>query len=117
MKQYFKRSEFACKCGCGLNNIDAQFAENLNTARHLANTPFVITSGTRCPAHNKASGGMPSSSHVKGLAVDIRTKDSQERFRVMQGLIQLGFNRIGVSKHFIHVDDDTQKPADVMWMY
>ena len=117
MKNYFTASEFACKCGCGLNNINQLFIEDLNTARHLAGIPFVITSGTRCPAHNKRSGGLANSSHVSGLAADIRAKDAQERFKVIQALIQLGFNRIGVSKHFIHVDCDTTKPANVMWTY
>jgi len=117
MKQYFKLHEFACKCGCGLNNVTDQFKEDLNTARHIANIPFVINSGVRCPAHNKRVGGLPSSSHQLGLAVDIKADNSESRFKIMQGLIQVGFSRIGVHKTFIHVDVDTSKPANVMWLY
>jgi len=93
------------------------FIEDLNIARHLANTPFIINSGVRCPAHNKRVGGLPSSSHQLGLAVDIKANDSESRFKIMQGLIQVGFTRIGIHKTFIHVDIDRTKPVNLIWLY
>jgi hypothetical protein len=32
-------------------------------------------------------------------------------------LFEAGFNRIGIHEHFIHVDDDPSKDADVVWLY
>lgn len=114
---YFNKSEFACKCGCGLDNINSMLVEELNIARAIADTPFVITSGCRCEMHNKNVGGLAGSAHTKGLAVDIRTNDSRERFKILQALMLCKFERIGINRHFIHVDIDETKPFDVAWMY
>jgi uncharacterized protein YcbK (DUF882 family) len=117
MKHYFDESEFECKCGCGLNNVNQALIEDLNVARHIAGIPFVITSGSRCEAHNKNSGGSRTSSHLGGYAADIRADDSEERFKVLEALITAGFKRIGIAKHFIHVDNDTRKPQGITWLY
>lgn len=117
MKQHFQPHEFDCKCGCGLNNMNLSFLDDLNTAREIAQIPFVITSGSRCPVHNKRERGLSNSAHLKGLAVDIKTDSSIARFKTIQALQYVGFNRIGISKHFIHVDNDVTKPSPVMWMY
>ena len=117
MKSYFSHSEFECKCGCGKNNIDGALVEDLNIARTIAGIPFIVTSGCRCGAHNKRSGGLPNSAHVSGNAVDLRADDSQERFNILMGLISAGFTRIGISKHFVHVDNDRSKPKKVAWLY
>ena len=117
MKNHFKHSEFECKCGCGLNNINGELLEDLNVARSIADTPFIITSGARCAVHNKNVGGLANSSHLTGHAVDIRADDSQERSLILEGLVLAGFKRIGISKHFIHVDNDPSKPNQVAWLY
>ncbi len=114
---YFKPSEFTCRGGCGGSNISAKLIERLDMARGVAGVPFVITSGYRCPKHNKAVGGKPTSSHLKGLAVDIATPDSPTRFAVVRGLLKAGFTRLGVGEGFVHADIDTSKPSRVMWMY
>jgi hypothetical protein len=31
--------------------------------------------------------------------------------------MEAGFNRIGISSTFIHVDNDPSKPEDVIWLY
>lgn len=46
-------------------------AQLLERIRELLGAPIVITSGYRCPALNKAVGGVPFSAHVEGLAADI----------------------------------------------
>ena len=62
-------------------------------------------------------GGKPNSSHLRGLAVDIRANDSSTRYIVLNALISVGFNRIGVASSFIHVDDDKEKANNVIWTY
>jgi len=116
MFNYFKLEEFACPC-CGKNEIDEQFVRKLDAARGIAGVPFTITSGYRCKKHNAEVGGVPSSSHVKGVAVDIKVNSSAERYKILFALNLVGFNRFGIGKGFIHVDMDKDKPEKVIWDY
>ena len=88
----------------------------LDLARELAETPFNITSGYRCPKHNKEVGGVKDSAHVSGLAVDITVPDNVARLNIIRGLIIAGFRRIGIGKDFIHADIDKTKPNN-LWLY
>ena len=82
-----------------------------------------VTSGYRTELHNKEVGGVSNSSHLKGLAADISDNQhgvkihSNNRFLMLQALLSVGFNRIGVGSGFIHVDIDKSKPSDVIWTY
>jgi len=113
---YFSDKELACPC-CGKLIFDSRFREDLNAARTFAGIPFHINSGYRCFKHNKWIGGLATSSHPKGLATDIRTASSRERYKVLFGLIMAGITRIGIGKNFIHADMDEAKPSEVMWTY
>jgi len=116
MVSFFKPEEFACPC-CGENNINPLLVEKLNAARCRFGKPIVITSGFRCKAHNETVGGSPTSSHLKGLAVDIACDNSLDRFELLSALLGVGFQRIGVAKTFIHVDLDLTKSHRVAWLY
>lgn len=98
-------------------NMDANFLAKLDEAREYANIPFVINSAFRTPEHNKAVGGSPNSSHLKGLAVDIRCNSSRNRSIILDALIAVGFTRIGIAKTFIHVDLSKDKVQNVTWLY
>jgi len=120
--RYFKKSEFACKCGCGEDNISERFANRLDFAREAAGIPFVINSGVRCETHNKSVGGVPVSSHVAsatklGHAADISAKTSGEKHAIVASLLAAGFTRLGIADTFIHVDDDPSKDSDAIWTY
>ena len=108
MSKYFKKIEY---------NMDADFLAKLDKARELANIPFIINSAYRSPEQNARVGGKPNSSHLRGLAVDIRANDSSTRYIVLNALIKVGFNRIGIASSFIHVDDDKEKANNVIWTY
>jgi zinc D-Ala-D-Ala carboxypeptidase len=112
----FKENEFLCSCGCKLNNINYDLVSKLEKARFISGIPFVITSACRCQKHNKAVGGVATSSHLFGLAVDILVESSDIRQKVLNSLIKVGFVRIGISKNFIHVDIDSSKNNSV-WIY
>ena len=116
MNKYFKMSEFACPC-CGEVKMSKNLLDKLEVARTLAEVPFVVNSGYRCEKHNKEVGGKSTSSHLKGLAVDIKATDSRSRSKVLTGLIKAGFNRLGIAKTFIHADVDESKDAEVVWLY
>lgn len=100
-----------------LDKMDADFLNALDEARELAGIPFKINSAYRTPEHNAKIGGKPNSSHLKGLAVDISVTDSRSRFIVLNALISVGFNRIGIADTFIHVDLDRDKSQNVIWTY
>lgn len=113
---FFVDSEFACGCGCGLTAISSDLAAMLNQARGLSGQPYQINSGRRCPAHNQAVGGSPTSSHLDGLAVDIKITTDRHRGAVLYGLINAGFRRIGIGPNYIHADIDPRKSGAV-WLY
>ena len=98
-------------------NMDVAFLNKLSKARELAAIGFKITSGYRSTSHNTKVGGVPSSSHTVGRAVDIYAPTSTQKYIIINALLQAGFNRIGVAKNFIHVDDDPSKSEDVIWTY
>lgn len=69
--QHFKKSEFACKDGCGFDSIDLRVVKVLEAIRHhFGDKPVIVTSGCRCAKHNRVVGGVQGSRHVAGKAVD-----------------------------------------------
>jgi zinc D-Ala-D-Ala carboxypeptidase len=107
MTKYFKEVEY---------KMDKDFLCKLDQAREFAGFPFFINSAWRSPDHPESIKN-PTSSHIKGLAVDIRARDSRTRYLIIDALMHVGFNRIGISDTFIHVDDDKDKSCGVIWTY
>ena len=115
---YFEYSEFDSPDQVGsYKHMDVDFLNKLAQARKIAAVGFKITSGYRSPAHNEKVGGVPNSSHTLGHAVDIYAPTSRQKYLIINSLLQAGFNRIGVAKNFIHVDDDPSKNEDVIFTY
>ena len=117
--EYFRFSEFDSPDanGSGEEFMSHDLISRLEYAREAAGIPFVITSGYRTKEHNEAVGGVPGSSHCKGLAADIAAKSSRERYLILSALISEGFTRIGIGLDFIHVDEDEAKAHGVVWLY
>jgi zinc D-Ala-D-Ala carboxypeptidase len=113
----FYEDEFTCKCGCGLNNISTELVEELQKVREDYGCPMTVSSGVRCPIWNKACGGSGNSSHLIGLAVDISIDDAVLRHRFIRTVLELGWQRIGLAKSFIHLDIDLNKTNPVIWTY
>ena len=89
----------------------------LDEAREIAGIPFIINSGFRTAKHNAKVGGISNSSHRTGHAVDIRCADNGHRMIMLNALQAVGFNRIGIAKTFIHVDNDPKKLSNRIWLY
>lgn len=76
ISSHFWASEFRCKCGCSKLVVDQRLLMKLEQLRNaLGNRAITITSGYRCPARNKAVGGVKNSYHLFGMAADIQVKD------------------------------------------
>ena len=61
--------------------------------------------------------GTSNSSHLKGLAADIKCVNSTDRFKLEGILREVGFKRIGIGETFIHIDIDKDKSQNVLWTY
>ena len=123
--KYFNYSEFDSpdEVGSG-KKMNPKLLIMLDRVRDKFDKPMYITSGYRTLAHNEKVGGkMPDadgnggSSHLRGLAVDISCKTSSDRFDLINCLLDVGFNRIGIAGTFIHVDIDSEKAPNVIWTY
>ena len=116
--KYFNLSEFDSPDMVGSGEaMDREFLNILDKARGIANTPFKITSGFRTPKHNTKVGGVDNSSHTIGYAADIACSNSVQRYKIINALLEAGFNRIGIADTFIHVDCDPSKSENVIWTY
>lgn len=114
--RYFRYEEFECPC-CHENHTDPTLIDLLDEARAIAGIPFIITSGYRCPSHNKAVNGKPRSAHLKGLAADILATSSKRRFLIVHALLKVGFKRIGIHSKFIHADISPSLPSPTLFLY
>lgn len=96
--------------------LDYGLMVRLDMARELCGFPIVITSGRRTEEQNASAGGTKESSHIKGLAVDLRAPTGQnEREKMIWALGRAGFQRIGIYSRHIHVDIDVDKAQDIVW--
>lgn len=111
----FKISEFHCKgstCGCTQTLHDPQLSAYLQQIREHFGKPVYITSGYRCPTHNKAIGGSETSQHTLGQAADFYIKglDAEQ--------IAIHCERIGIlgvgcydknHGNYVHIDTRAHK--------
>ena len=113
----FSESDFKnCQPSCSQADLQSELLERLQYARALCGFSFMLTSAYRSPDYEHSKGRTGSSSHCKGLAVDIACLDDKKRYNMVQNLLRAGFFRIGIGKNFIHADCDYSKPASI-WLY
>ena len=119
MSKYFSENEIACKCGCGLVIHNAQLESIMDAIREEYGLALIANSWTRCPDNNAAEpDAKPDSAHLKGMAVDIRVLDSPMRYDILKIIFRRDdINRVGIARTFIHIDIDTSKPQEVVWLY
>lgn len=102
--------------------MNQAFLETLDQIREDSGVPMIVNSGYRTKEHNAQiykslkKNVNTNSSHLKGIAVDIKCKDSQDRKKLIFAALDNGITRIGVSKTFIHLDMDETK-VDAIWIY
>lgn len=74
--KHFRKEEFTCQCGCGMNNINLKLVKILDEMRDYFGQPMTITSGCRCAKHNaEIPKSVPNSRHISGKAADIKVRN------------------------------------------
>ena len=111
LSKNFNSSEFICKCGCGLNNLDPRVVNMCQTIRDGIGIPITINSACRCEKHNANVNGVPNSYHTQGLAADLSCSIGSEKLYNMiiglfnlQLLPDLQYCKRYVNKNFVHID-------------
>jgi uncharacterized protein YcbK (DUF882 family) len=104
----FIDSEFQCRC-CGrlpAKGMKTLLIVLLQRLRDKVGKPLTVTSGYRCPKHNKAVGGVSGSQHMLGTAADIKVPAGWTVPQFAQAAIEVGFDGVGryLRQGFIHVD-------------
>jgi len=101
----FWRSEFACRCGCGLDTIDERLVHRLQVLRDYINKPITVLSGCRCEVHNDKVGGTRDSYHLKGLACDFTVRETLALISTVNAFEHWsGGWHYYLEEAFIHVD-------------
>ena len=77
--RYFRKEEFRCKCGgkyCGgfPAQVDPVLLSLADRVREHFGAAAIVSSGLRCPVHNKNVGGASASRHMSGKAMDFRIR-------------------------------------------
>ena len=84
------------------DNVMSLVENVLQPLRDAWGKPIHINSGYRCPALNKAVGGVPTSQHVRGQAADCGVEDSLALARLLLDL-GLEFDQAIVYPTFVHI--------------
>ena len=73
LSPHFNAREFRCSCGKSHETLLAsELVDKLETLYTALNcSKIIVTSGYRCPEHDKAVGGTSSGQHTKGTAADV----------------------------------------------
>jgi uncharacterized protein YcbK (DUF882 family) len=102
---HFSRKEFACKCGCGFDVVDAELLAALEGARQYFDNFVRILSGCRCLSRNLEVGGSLKSQHMLGKAADVAISGVSP-LEVAEYFEKLYKGRYGIGRYatFTHID-------------
>ena len=106
-----------CVPACSVEDLNPKLVERIIMAQRMCGEQFVVTSGFRSQSYERSKGRKGSSSHCKGLAVDVSAINSHLRFKIVAGCILAGFPRLGIGKTFLHIDIDETKPYPIVFHY
>lgn len=115
LSPHFNEDEFRCRhCGeLPATSMAPELILKLEALRATVGKPLIVTSGYRCPAHNKAVGGAAKSQHVLGTAADISARGIGVD-ELCHAAERVGFRGIGRyhQQNFVHVD---VRPGKARW--
>ena len=113
---HFKEVEF-CKVGCHKSDMQPATLRRLERLREIVNEPLILSSAYRTPYHEQLKGRPTNGAHTLGCAVDLVCDNNLLRYKIVAAAVQVGFNRIGIGKNFIHLDDSNVHNSPRIWTY
>lgn len=122
---YFKREEFACRCGCGAADMQIDFMDSLLLLRKDLGKAMVVTSGFRCPLHNRnVSSTGESGPHTTGCASDVLAAGAFA-YKLVDLAFKYGFTGLGLQQkgphtgRYVHLDtlQSPDHPRPGIWTY
>lgn len=115
LSENFTSNEFDCHGNgcCSATKIDESLVFYLQKIREHFGQPITISSGYRCPTHNKNEGGETGSRHTKGQAADIVVKGvapaEVAKYAESVGILGIGLYETKNDGFFVHIDTRTYK--------
>lgn len=116
----FNIDEFICKCGsCDFTDMSVNLIDMLHRIRSRVGSPIIITSGIRCPDHNRAVGGATASRHVPkggmGHAVDLMCPgfSAPMLYLIHRQYDMMSGTGLYTTNKSLHIDD---RPALMEWV-
>jgi hypothetical protein len=106
LSPHFKVSEFACNDHSPVIIINGILIAKLALLRSSCNFPIIITSGYRTVEYNKKVGGVSSSLHLTGDAVDLAIPEDQKQKDFLLHYCNLIFDNCIEKDTYIHCPTD-----------
>lgn len=121
--KYFKQEEVVGLDPEFVAKLDLATAKTEEISEEKRRIPFVITSGFRTPEKNlSVIGSVPDSSHLKGMAVDLKVSSSHDSWVIAMALKEVGITRVGIyvdrewNPSHVHADMDGDKVSQVLFI-
>ena len=105
--KYFRKAEFACKCGCGASEMEEKLVKTADKVRTYFGKTMVVSSGRRCATHNAKVGGVSNSRHLFGKAMDfcVSGMSASMVLTYVQKLPEIRY-AYAIDDNFVHMDID-----------
>lgn len=103
--KYFRKAEFACKCGCGASDMEEKLIKTADKVREHFGNAMTVSSGRRCTTHNARVGGVSNSRHLSGKAMDfcVAGMSSSMVLTYVQKLPEIRY-AYAIDSSFVHMD-------------
>lgn len=86
-------------------------------AWQIAGIPFVLTSAYKSAGWDKRKGRPETRPHALGKAMDIRRHSLQNRFKIVNALLQISFKRMDIAESFTHAGTSPLHTQNIVWLY
>lgn len=108
--KYFKKAEFACKCGKRYCDgypaeMNQKVVKAADKVRKHFGAPITVSSGLRCAKHNANVGGVSNSRHKLGKAMDfcVKGKTSDQVLAYVSQLPEIRY-AYKIDGSYVHMD-------------
>ena len=105
--EYFDPPEFACRCGCGVYEMNETLIRVADRTRKHFGKPIRVSSGRRCASHNAKVGGVSNSRHIAnpGKAMDfcVEGKTAAQVLAYVQKQSEIRY-AYAIDGSYVHMD-------------